>query len=111
MSAREKVIVILMTAPDAAAGAQIARALLEERLIACANVVPAIRSLYRWEGRVEDSEESLVVMKSTAGVVDAIAARVRQLHPYDVPEVVATEVVAGLEPYLDWVREETDVDG
>ena len=97
------VTVVLVTAPDAETGARLARSLVEERLAACANLVPGVRSIYRWEGRVQDDAEVLLVLKTRAERVDALAARVSELHPYDVPEVVALAVVGGNRAYLDWV--------
>jgi len=102
-----EVRVVLVTAPDAEEGARIGRRLVEERLAACVNVVPGLRSLYLWEGRVEDDAEVLLVVKTRAERLDALALRVRDLHPYDVPEVVALPVVGGSAEYLAWVREES----
>lgn len=99
--------VVLVTAPDADAAARLARALVEERLAACGNVVPAIRSIYRWEGRVHDEGEALLVLKTRAARVDALRARVLELHPYQVPEVLVLPVEAGSEAYLDWIAAET----
>jgi periplasmic divalent cation tolerance protein len=95
--------VVLVTAPDAATGARIARALVEEGLIACANLVPGIRSIYRWQGRVAEDAEVLLVLKAHASRCEALAARVKALHPYELPEVIALPVVDGSEAYLDWV--------
>jgi periplasmic divalent cation tolerance protein len=103
----EAVRVVLSTAPDAETAARLARAVLEERLAACVNVVPGVRSLYRWQGALHDDAEVLLVMKTTARRCEALAARVRALHPYEVPEVVALAVTSGSAAYLDWVREET----
>ena len=102
----EEVRVVLVTAPDAETGARIARALVEERLIACANLLPGIRSIYRWEGQVADEAEVLLVLKTRASCCAAVAARVKALHPYALPEVVALPVVDGSEAYLDWVLAE-----
>ena len=102
-----QVRVVLVTAPDAETGARIARTLVEEQLIACANLVPGIRSIYRWEGRVADEAEVLLVLKTRASACAALAARVKALHPYELPEVVALPVVAGSEAYLDWVIAES----
>lgn len=99
--------VVLVTCPDAETGARIARALLEERLIACANLLPQVRSLYRWEGKVEDDPEVLLVLKTGGARVEALTERVCALHPYDVPEVIQLPVTAGHAPYLQWVLEET----
>lgn len=99
--------VVLVTAPDSEIGARLARTLVEERWVACANLLPQVRSLYRWEGRVEDDPEVLLLLKTRAELVERVAERVRALHPYDVPEVIALPVTAGSAPYLQWVREET----
>ncbi|ABC80907.1 MULTISPECIES: divalent-cation tolerance protein CutA [Anaeromyxobacter] len=99
--------VVLVTAPDADAAARLARALVEERLAACGNVVPAIRSIYRWEGSVHDEGEALLVLKTRAARVDALRARVLELHPYQVPEVLVLPVEAGSEAYLAWIAAET----
>lgn len=98
--------VVLVTAPDADAAVALARALLEERLIACGNVVPAITSIYRWKGEVHSDPEALLVAKTSAGRVEELVERVPELHPYDVPEVLVLRVEAGFEPYLSWVGEE-----
>jgi periplasmic divalent cation tolerance protein len=105
---RNSVVVILVTAPDGQVAESLARVLVEERLVACVNVVPGLKSLYWWEGSVQSSDEVLMLAKARKGDVEAVAARVRELHPYEVPEVVATEVVAGLDSYLDWVNSETE---
>jgi len=95
--------VLLCTAPPGEAEA-VARALLETRLVACVNIVPGVRSLYRWEGRIADDAEALLVMKTTESHVAAVIEAVHNVHPYDVPEVLALAVDAGSPPYLDWVR-------
>lgn len=97
--------VVLVTAPDAESGARLARTLVEERLAACVNLLPGVRSIYLWEGRVEDDGEVLLVIKSTAARSDALASRVQSLHPYEVPEVIALPVVGGSSPYLTWVEQ------
>lgn len=99
--------VVLTTAPDPGAAASLARALVEERLAACANVLPGVRSVYWWEGEIEDAEEVLVVLKTTGDRLEAMLRRAAVLHPYDVPELLALPVDAGHPPYLDWVRRET----
>ena len=89
--------------PDAE---RIARALVEERLAACVNVVPGITSIYRWKGTVEQEPELLLVMKTLAEQVDALKARLLELHPYDLPEVVVIPIGDGHKPYLDWLAEQ-----
>jgi periplasmic divalent cation tolerance protein len=99
--------VVLVTAPDAEAAARLARSVVGERLAACVNLVPAIRSIYRWEGQVQDDTETLLVIKTTEERMDALCARVNALHPYDLPEVLALPAAGGSAAYLDWVREES----
>jgi periplasmic divalent cation tolerance protein len=103
----DEFVVVLVTAASADEAARLGRTLVEERLIACANVVGPIRSLYRWQGAVEDAEEHLVLMKARVADVAAVEARVRALHSYDVPEVLALPVRAGSAAYLAWVAEST----
>lgn len=108
MAGSERIVTILVTAPDEPVATGLARALVEERLAACVNVVPGITSLYRWEGSVQQDGEVLLVIKARREDVGLIAARVRELHPYDLPEVVAMEVAGGSEPYLGWIYRETE---
>jgi periplasmic divalent cation tolerance protein len=100
-------LVVLVTAPTPDRAAEIARALVDERLAACGNVVPAIRSIYRWEGKVQDDQEALLVLKTTRARFEALRERVLSLHPYEVPEVIALPVDAGSAPYLAWIARET----
>jgi len=106
MSAPE-FVVVLVTAADAEEGARLGRTLVEERLAACANVVGPIRSIYRWQGAVEEADEHLVLLKARGADVAALEARVRALHSYDVPEVLALPVTAGSAPYLAWLADST----
>jgi periplasmic divalent cation tolerance protein len=96
-------VVILITAPSAEVAAAIARTLVEERLAACGNVVPGVRSIYRWEGAVQDEAEVLLVLKTGRGALPALKLRLKELHPYQVPELLALPVEDGLAPYLDWI--------
>ena len=105
--AEAEVRVVLATAPDVETAGRIARALVEERLAACVNVVPGLRSIYRWEGAVEEAAEVLLVAKTRAERAAALAARVRALHPYELPEVLELPAVGGSEAYLAWVRRES----
>ena len=110
MTERNTAVIILVTAPDGDAAASIGRTLVEERLAACVNIVPDLRSIYRWKGQVQDDPEVLMLVKARREDVGRIADRIVELHPYEVPEVVATEIVAGLGAYLDWVQAETERD-
>jgi periplasmic divalent cation tolerance protein len=96
---------VLSTAPDAEAGLRLGRTLVEERLAACVNVVPGVRSIYRWREAIEEADEVLLVFKTTAAAAPALAARLTALHPYEVPEVLALEPAAGAEAFLGWIGE------
>ena len=100
-------LVVLVTTPTPERAAEIARAVVEERLAACGNVVPGLRSVYRWEGKVQEDEEALLVLKTVRARFEALRDRVLALHPYDVPEVIALPVEAGSEAYLAWLAAET----
>ncbi|HET8541680.1 MAG TPA: divalent-cation tolerance protein CutA [Anaeromyxobacter sp.] len=100
-------LVVLVTTPTPERAAEIARALVEERLAACGNVVPGLRSIYRWEGKVQDEGEALLVLKTTRARFEALRDRVLALHPYEVPEVIALPVEAGGARYLAWIADET----
>jgi periplasmic divalent cation tolerance protein len=106
MSAPEYVVV-LVTAASAEEGARLGRTLVEERLAACANVIGPIRSIYRWQGAVEEADEHLLLLKARGAEVAALEARVRALHSYDVPEVIALPVTAGSAQYLAWLADAT----
>jgi len=103
-----KHVVVLVTAPSKDVGREIGQTLLERRLAACINVVPAVESLYVWQGEVCDDEEVLLVIKTTAAAFDALVTAVRNVHPYDVPEIIALPIAAGFQDYLDWISESTD---
>lgn len=109
-ASKDRVMVALTTAPSADVAESIGRSLVEERLAACANVVPGITSIFRWRGAIERESESLVVLKTTAADVEALERRLVELHPYEVPELIAWPVEVGHGPYLDWVRAEVGGD-
>ena len=96
-------VVALSTAPSMDKAAEIARALVGERLAACVNLVPGVRSIYQWQGKLCDDAEVLCVIKTRRDRVDALRARLPALHPYDVPELLVLEVGAGHTPYLEWI--------
>ncbi|HET7588332.1 MAG TPA: divalent-cation tolerance protein CutA [Gammaproteobacteria bacterium] len=100
-------VTLLCTCPDTACGERIAAVLVEKRLAACVNLVPGVRSFYRWQGQARDDQEILLIIKTAAGHFDAIEALVHKLHPYDVPELIALPITAGARSYLDWLRAET----
>lgn len=98
-------VVVLVTVGSRREGETIARQLVEEKVAACVNLLGPLRSTYWWQGAVEEAEEYLLVIKSRAGLLPALAERVRELHSYEVPEVLAVPVLGGSEPYLAWLRD------
>jgi len=96
-----------VTAPSREQAGEIARALVEERLAACVNIVGGMRSVYRWEGKIHEDEEVLCLVKTRPELLDALTERIRALHPYDVPEILAFEVADGSADYLSWLHEST----
>ena len=101
------VCVILVTAPDESVAERITRTLVEERLAACGNIVPRIRSIYRWDDAVQQDDEVLVILKTERARVEGLRERVVALHPYDLPEVLVLPILGGHAPYLEWVARST----
>ena len=104
------VLVCLCACPDDASANAIAAALVEERFAACVNLLPGVRSVYRWQGVVEHASEVLLMIKTTDDRIEALGARLQQLHPHELPELIAVEAVGGLDPYLRWVAQQTSDD-
>lgn len=109
--AAQEVLVALSTAPDEATARRLARQLVEESLVACVNLLGSAQSIYRWQGRVEEAAECVMLIKTTRAAWPRLKERLPQLHPYEVPELLALEVGDGHAPYLAWVLDnvkETD---
>lgn len=102
-----KHIIVFCTCPDEAVAKRIARALVEERLAACVNRLTGLHSTYSWEGAVQDEPEVLLVVKTTGARYEALELRIRALHPYELPEIIALPVIGGSPSYLDWVARQT----
>ena len=100
------VIFVYITAPHRDDALRIGRALVEERLAACANVFDSMTSIYWWQGAVQQDQEAVLIAKSTEPLFERLAQRVRELHSYEVPCVVALPVVSGNAPYLEWISRE-----
>ena len=103
----DEMVVVLTTVPDRACGEHLAGTLIDERTAACGILVEGVTSIYRWEGAVEKGSELLLLLKTRRALVPELFERVSQLHPYDVPELVALPVDAVSNAYSRWVREET----
>jgi periplasmic divalent cation tolerance protein len=97
-------IIVFVTTKDEAEAEKISQTLLQEKLIACANIISTVASCFSWQGKIEAVEECLVVMKSRTDLFGALTARVKALHSYEVPEVLALPVVNGSTDYLEWMR-------
>nr|WP_181715661.1 divalent-cation tolerance protein CutA [Klebsiella pneumoniae]QIM11783.1 divalent-cation tolerance protein CutA [Klebsiella pneumoniae] len=95
------------TCPDADSAERIATALVAERLAACVNLLPGLRSVYRWQRKVEAAAEVLLLVKTSAEAYPALQERLRQLHPYELPELLAVEAASGLPEYLQWLAAES----
>ena len=96
---------VLTTTASLEEAKKVARALVESRLAACVNILPKIESMYRWEGKVEEAQEYLLLIKTTAGAFPAVREKIQQLHSYDVPECIAISVEEGSPSYLKWIED------
>jgi periplasmic divalent cation tolerance protein len=103
----DNVLIVLTNCPDADVADRLARALVEGKLAACVNQLPAVSSTYRWQGAVERAVEVPLLIKTTQERLPEVQEAIRTLHPYEVPEIIAIPVVAGLPAYLRWVVEAT----
>lgn len=108
----EQVLLVMTNMPDAPSAQQLGRRLVESRLAACVNCLPGVHSVYRWQGTIEQADEVAVLIKTTSSHYDELAAAIKALHPYDVPEIIAIPVSAAWPAYAAWVVQETrkDVD-
>ena len=105
----DEVVVVLTNLPDRAAAVKLAQELVARRLAACVNVLAECTSVYRWKGAIENAAEVPVLIKTRAGRYAEVEAAIRELHPYELPEIVAVPVLRGFEEYLQWVADETAI--
>jgi len=110
MPAADPVHLLLSTCPDAESAERIARALVAEGLAACVTRLPGAHSTYRWNGAIESADEVQLLVKTRGERLQAAIDRLRELHPYDLPEALAIRAEAGLPAYLDWIRAQTSED-
>jgi periplasmic divalent cation tolerance protein len=105
---QDQKIIVLITVPSLEVGERIARRLVERRLAACVNILPAVQSIYHWEGQILRETELLLVVKTRSGLFeDHLVPTVQEIHPYKVPEIIAIPLHAGLSSYLEWINQET----
>ena len=100
-------LLIITNCPDEEVANAIALALVEEKLAACVNILPRVQSVYRWQGTVESASEIPLLIKTTSARYAALESRIRELHPYEVPEIIAVPITRGLPAYLNWLAGET----
>jgi periplasmic divalent cation tolerance protein len=101
---------VYITAPDQASAESLARLLVELRLAACANIVPGLKSVYRWDGEIKTDDEVAIIAKTRKALAQPLIAKVRSAHPYDCPCIVTWPIEAGNPDYLDWIAKETASD-
>lgn len=100
-------IVVYVTAPNEDEAVKIAGVLISEKLAGCVNIVKGIRSIYSWQGKIEDEPEALMIVKTSSHLFEALQKKVKELHTYTVPEIIALPVIAGSEDYLSWLKDVT----
>jgi periplasmic divalent cation tolerance protein len=103
----QSLLIVLCTCPDPATAERIAETVVNERLAACVNIVPGLTSVYRWEGQVQRNTELLLLIKTRQAVYSLLESRIRELHPYQIPEIVALPIQAGSSAYLSWIADHT----
>lgn len=106
----QQTLLVLVNVPDESVAHAMARSLVEQRLAACVNLLPPVRSLYQWQGKIEEATEVTMLIKTTQARYTELEAAIRTSHPYDVPEIIALPITAGLPEYLGWVVAETKKD-
>lgn len=110
-AAGANVVVVLVTGPDRETLSTLAERLVGERLAACVNLIPGVRSVYRWDGEVRQEEETLALVKTIRSAVEPLRERILELHPYDVPEFLVLPVAAGSAAYVAWIESSVTADG
>jgi len=107
MESPTQALLVIANCPDEACANRIALAVVEAGLAACVNLLPRVQSVYRWQGAIESASEVPLLIKTTAGRYTELETAIRELHPYDVPEIIALPIAQGLPAYLDWLAAET----
>lgn len=106
----EQALLVITNLPDAALAHALARQLVEQKLAACVNNLPGVKSVYRWQGAIEEAHETCLLIKTTQMAYPQLEAAIKAAHPYDLPEIIALPIVAGWPAYLDWITQETKKD-
>jgi periplasmic divalent cation tolerance protein len=101
----DKAIIVFVTTPSHSDAADIAKTIVSEKLAACVNIIPGIRSIFYWEDKVQDEQETLMIIKSSAELFEDLKKRIIMTHPYSVPEIISVEIQQGHQEYLNWIFE------
>jgi len=107
MTNNEKSILVLSTFPVSISVKDIAEILVNEKLAACINIIPEVQSVFRWKDKVDNAPENILIIKTTLNLYDILERRIKELHPYELPEIIAVPIEKGLTEYLNWVSENT----
>ena len=107
MTDNTKSILVLCTFPDPAFAKNIAERLVNEKLAACVNVITGVQSIFRWQGKIDNANENILVIKTKDNLYNELEERIKELHPYELPEIIAVPIERGLTEYLNWVSENT----
>jgi len=107
MTDNTKSILVLCTFPDPAFAKNIAERLVNEKLAACVNVITGVQSIFRWQGKIDNANENILVIKTKDSLYDELEVRIKELHPYELPEIISVPIDKGLNKYLDWISEST----
>jgi len=108
---KENVLLVLCTSPDLNEAKNISRKLVEKKLAACCNILPKVLSIYHWQGKIEESQEILILIKTTQKKYDQLEKEIKMMHSYSVPEIIATQIETGSRAYIDWIVESTKTIG
>lgn len=100
-------IIVFCTTNDFQNAKQIAKQIVNEKLCACVNILPSVSSVYSWENNVQEDDEILMIIKTKKTLFDTLCSRIKELHPYEVPEIISTEIIQGSKSYLDWISNNT----
>ncbi len=103
---KSEVVIVFVTVPDLREGSRISKAILTSRLAACVNVIPGIQSMYQWKGKIVQEKEAMLVLKTTRLRYQKLEQKIKQLNPYEVPEIIAIPLIYGLSQYIEWVKRE-----
>ncbi|SPP65036.1 divalent-cation tolerance protein CutA [Nitrospira lenta] len=104
--AKNKIIIIFVTVHDQKEGRRISKEILTSRLAACVNIIPGIQSMYQWKGKIVQEKEAMLVLKTTRSRYRKLEQKIKQLHSYEVPEVIAIPLICGSPQYIEWVAKE-----